>query len=167
MAVTLLRHTTPRGHDGVCYGRTDLPLADTFEQEVAALLPKLPGFSAIECSPLSRCRHLADAIGAAHDMRVDVAEHWIEMDFGAWEGRRWADLPRAELDGWAADFLHYRDHGGESVSMLAQRVAKGMQDVPKGALIVTHAGVIKAALAATGHPDGWETRTAFGHWVSV
>jgi broad specificity phosphatase PhoE len=34
-------------------------------------------------------------------------------------------------------------------------------------LVVTHAGVIKAALASLNHPGAWRAETAFGDWRRV
>lgn len=45
------------------------------------------------------------------------------MGFGAWEMRAWNAIPRAEVDAWAADLLHYRPDGGENVLDMACRVA--------------------------------------------
>ena len=160
--LTLLRHTTPDVAPGTCYGRTDLALAESFEQEARAVLEGLERPSVLLCSPLRRCRALAERIGVHLSLEVCLSEHWIEMDFGDWEGRPWADLPRADLDAWAADFHHYRGHGGESVAQLAARIEAGLAQVPEGALIVTHAGVIKAACALRGVGDGWDTQVGFG-----
>lgn len=167
VALTLLRHTTPEQHAGLCYGRTDLAIAPSFEAEAAALIPGLPVFSTVLSSPLSRCRHLAERIAKPAGLTVTVVPEWIEMDFGRWEGQRWSDIPRRDLDAWAADFMDYRGHGGESVAMLASRVAQGLDRAPEGALIVTHAGTIKAALAARKQPGAWDHRSDFGTWLTV
>jgi alpha-ribazole phosphatase len=160
MAVILVRHTTPRVAPGTCYGRTDLALADSFDAEAAAVAAALAGEGRggpILSSPLSRCRRLAARLGP-----VETCEAFVEMDFGRWEGQPWDAIPRAELDAWAADFLGARPHGGESVAELRDRVAAGLDGLAPGTVVVTHAGVIKAAAAITGHPDGWEIRPRFG-----
>ena len=70
------------------------------------------------------------------------------MDFGRWEGLRWDDVDRAALDQWAADPLHFRPPGGESASMLLERVAAFVADRAwQPLVIVTHGGVIRAMLA--------------------
>ncbi len=163
----LLRHTRPEGAEGLCYGRLDLGLDAGFEDEVSRLAAELPEFSAVVSSPLSRCLMLAQRLGAARGVGVSVAAELIEMDFGAWEGIPWDAVPRGELDAWAADFLEAAPHGGESVRVLADRVALGMAAVPDGALVVTHAGVIKAVLAARGVDGAWEARPAFGEFLQL
>lgn len=161
--ITLLRHTTPAVAPGTCYGRTDLPLAETFPAEAAALLPGLPTFDHLIASPLARCRRLADHIARETGAAVMVADGWTEMDFGAWETRAWSDIPRAELDAWAADFMDFRGHGGESVGQLRARVAKALNALPAGdCVIVTHMGCIKAARHLHGDPEAWDFKQAFG-----
>ena len=92
-------------------------------------------------------------------------ERLREFDFGAWEGVPWDNIPRSELDAWATDFFHARPHGGESVRMLHERVGAAIADYRRSGashVVVTHAGVIKAALARAGHPDGWKAVVGFG-----
>lgn len=162
MALILLRHTTPDVAPGLCYGRTDLPLAAAFEAEAEAVLARLPKVAGIVTSPLFRCRALAERIGAARGCAVAEATALIEMDFGAWEGLAWADIPRAELDAWAADFMGYDGHGGESVAALLGRVGPALDGLAPDTLVVCHAGVIKAALAHRGVDGAWDHRTPFG-----
>jgi alpha-ribazole phosphatase len=150
MKLWLVRHGPPLVEQGICYGATDVP-ADPhatlrLAQELAATLP--PGLAAT-CSPLRRCTQLADAL---HAVRADLAwradARLAEMDFGAWEGRRWDAIGRAEFDHWTADFAAYRCGGGESVAQLMGRVALALQDARAAggdALWLTHAGVIRAA----------------------
>lgn len=170
MALILLRHTRPVGAEGLCYGRSDLALDDSFAAESARLARDLPPVARIVTSPLSRCRRLAEALAQARGLPLAVVEGLIEMDFGAWEGRRWDDVPRDELDQWSADFHHARPHGGESVSHLLTRARAALDAAmtgPAPVLAVTHAGIIKAALAATGSGAGWKAEIPFGGWVRV
>lgn len=167
MAVTLLRHTTPQHHKGLCYGRSDLALAASFEDELATLAPDLPSFQSVISSPLSRCRLLAERLAAQAGLPLTIAPDWVEMDFGTWEGVPWSDIPRDQLDAWAADFDGYRGHGGESVAILAERVARGLRAAPEDALIVTHAGTIKASLAARSVPGAWDHKSDFGAWIRL
>ena len=170
MALILLRHTRPLGAEGLCYGRSDLALDDSFEAESTRLAKDLPSVARIVTSPLSRCHRLAQALGQARGLPVQVLPGLIEMDFGLWEGRRWDDVPRHELDQWSADFHHARPHGGESVAQLLARARAALDAATAGpapVLAVTHAGIIKAALAATGSGAGWKAEIPFGGWVEV
>lgn len=164
----LLRHPTPRVAPGTCYGRTDMPLAHDDAQELPRILAALPAFDHLISSPLQRCRVLAEAISERTGKIAGIQSPWIEMDFGAWEGKAWSDLPRADLDQWADDFLHYRGHGGESVAQLRDRVATAMSALPKGdCLVVTHMGAIKAALHLNGHADAWNAKLKFGEMLAL
>ena len=92
------------------------------------------------------------------------------MDFGAWEGIAWADVPKFELDAWAADFLHARPHGGESVAMLKTRTQKALHEIShagQACLVVTHAGVIKTALANGDEAANYNESVGFGKWTEL
>ncbi|MCA0203307.1 alpha-ribazole phosphatase [Pararhodobacter sp.] len=170
MALILLRHTRPAVAEGTCYGRTDLDLAPEFAGDARRIASELPDFTRILSSPLSRCHRLAQAISAARDLPVTVDPRLTEMDFGRWETCPWAEIPRAEIDAWRDDFLHARPHGGESVQDLYTRVREALAEAAQGpvpALIVTHAGVIKAALAAQRAPEAWRAETTFGTWRRI
>lgn len=153
MALTLIRHTRPAVKPGICYGRTDLALAHTFADEADAVLAKLEPAEALVSSPLGRCRALAEQIGSAFHLQPAYDRRLQEMDFGTWEGQDWNDIPRTELDTWAADFLHAQPHGGESVHAFVARVHEVLAELRKDGvsrLVVTHAGVIKASTVAKG-----------------
>lgn len=168
MALILLRHTRPEGAEGLCYGRTDLPLAADFATEAARLARELPPVRRIVTSPLGRCARLAQHLAQARGLPLQTDPRLAEMDFGAWEGQRWEAIPRPALDAWAADLTGARPHGGETVAELAARALAGLAQAAAGqgpALVVTHAGVIKAALARTQGPAGWEARIDFGGWL--
>jgi alpha-ribazole phosphatase len=172
MAFHVIRHPEPRGSRGICYGRRDLACdARTVASEATAIRARLPERVLMDCpvftSPLSRCRALAQALAAP---RVPcIAHELIELDFGDWEGTRWDALPREELDAWARDVWHYRPGGGESAAMVEERWHRWCERVaPLGAdciVAVTHAGVIRTALAASGalrREDAARASIAFG-----
>lgn len=162
MSLILLRHTAPDVAPGTCYGRTDLAPAPGFEAEAQRLAHDLPPAMRVFSSPLSRCQRLAKHIAAMRGLSLRLDDRLAEMDFGRWEGLPWDTVPRAELEAWAADFHDARPHGGESVAMLTARVAAFLgQRRTTGALVVTHAGVMRAALYLTGQDDPWQRRFAF------
>lgn len=169
MGLTLLRHTRLNVAEGVCYGQLDLDVADSFEKDAEAALSALPcAPDTIISSPLERCQALAKMIAEEAQAPMQSDARLIEMDFGRWEGVAWEDIPRHELDAWAADFAHARPHGGESVAMLKARVDACIEDWKArlgSILIVTHAGVIRAALAPSLEQDGYNTRIPFGGHV--
>lgn len=171
MPVILLRHTRPDMPDGLCYGRTDLGLPESFPEDAARAIAALPEVSRIRSSPLGRCLRLAELVAETRNLALTVEADLVEMDFGSWENRPWTDLPRHELDAWAADFDGARPHGGETVEDLAARVqgllagARPRRTPPE--LWVSHSGIVRAAHAVTGRGAGWDTQLGFGCWVDL
>lgn len=143
MILYLIRHPKPLVDPGVCYGRLDVA-AENVAAEALRLQAELPPGLPVWSSPLRRCRALAEHLHP----RPAFDEGLVEMDFGAWEGRLWDDIPRAELDAWAADVAGYAPPGGESPRAVQRRALAFVAalDVPAAA-IVTHAGVIRTLLA--------------------
>ncbi len=165
-----MRHTTPNVSTQICYGKTDIALAATFESEAAAAYKALPSIDAIVTSPLSRCRRLADYISAQTRVQISIDDRFQEMDFGNWEMTPWSDVPRDELDIWADNFLHAKPHGGESVDQLRQRVRQGifeLQHENSHILIITHSGVIRAAFSTGDTIADFDTRIDFGMSTSL
>jgi len=168
VGLILIRHTTPAVKTGVCYGRADLDVAASFESEADALFEKLPYAELIVSSPLQRCLKLAERLSAALSLSTTVDPRIAEMDFGAWEELPWSEIPREELDAWAKDFMHARPHGGESVAMLRARTLDALAELRAArqpTLVVTHAGVIKAALSTGDSADHFRTEIGFGEFV--
>ncbi len=67
MEIYLIRHTTPAIEKGLIYGRMDVPLAASFEQEKEVVLKQLPSrLDAIYSSPSKRCCALADILSARY-----------------------------------------------------------------------------------------------------
>ncbi|RQU51103.1 alpha-ribazole phosphatase [Burkholderia cenocepacia] len=152
MDVVLIRHPAVGIEPGVCYGRSDVPLAESTDGGAQAVRMHLAELSApspeqVRTSPLTRCASVAERLARAFDVPLLGDDDWQEMDFGAWEMQRWDDIDRAALDAWAADLMHACAHGGESVARFVARVARQADavaafDGPQW--VVTHAGVIRA-----------------------
>jgi alpha-ribazole phosphatase len=143
MRLHLIRHPKPTIEPGICYGQLEIP-AKIEMAEVARLRAELPPGLPVWSSPLLRCRQLAEQLHAQPMIDVRLAE----MNFGAWEGRPWDDIPRHELDAWAADIAGYAPPGGESPAALQRRALAFVAGLDvQEAVIVTHAGVIRTLLA--------------------
>ncbi len=164
MQLWLVRHAQPLVEPGVCYGARDIPV-DPQATVLAAteLAAMLPTGSLLQHSPLQRCELLAQyLIGLRPDLTSKKVPDLREMDFGAWEGQRWDNIPRAELQNWTDDFENYRCGGsGESTLLLMQRVGRVLEgclqqsthlsqtsgDMPAQPTVwITHAGVMRAAM---------------------
>jgi alpha-ribazole phosphatase len=150
MRLWLVRHPLVQLAPGICYGASDVPADPAHTAQCAAQLAReLPHGVAGACSPLGRCRSLADALARLRpDLHFSTDARLAEMDFGHWEGQPWDGIGRAAMAAWTQDFARHRPGDGESVSDFIARVQSALQataalDVPE-ALWVTHAGVIKA-----------------------
>ena len=139
----MIRHPLPAVAPGICYGASDVDLADDPLACAARLRAALPKCVPLFSSPLGRCRRLAEALHDApqYDRRLS------EMDFGAWEMQSWNEIPRAEFDAWTAAPMRYAPPGGESVGALQARVRAFLKERgwPRGDdfAAVTNAGVMK------------------------
>jgi alpha-ribazole phosphatase len=155
--LVLIRHPAVAVEPGVCYGKTDVPLAHDARDAATRIAQRLAAFGArapviVESSPLARCARLADALASAHGLAPRFDARLAEMDFGAWEMQRWDAIERAQIDAWAADFEHARMHGGESVAQFEARVGAWFDELGDrhgndAAWVVTHAGVMRAIAA--------------------
>ncbi len=159
--LVLIRHgPTQWNLDRRIQGRADPPLAPAGRAAVSAwrLPPELAGPLADPgagdwiwlTSPLARARQTAALL---HPGQVSVEPALIEMDWGAWEGRRLADLRAeggADMVEAEARGLDFQPPGGESPRqvqdrlrpLLARLAAAGRPTVG-----VAHKGVIRALYA--------------------
>lgn len=135
MDLILIRHARPAlpGDPSsigasICYGRLDLALAAPCSPALADIAAPLRGFmpSRIVTSPALRARDTAEGLARTLAVPVpcEIEPRLQELDFGAWEGMVWDDVPRADLDAWAADLMHARPHGGESAAQGMARVSE-------------------------------------------
>jgi len=128
MRVALLRHgRTGWNAAGRLQGRTDIPLSDD-ERDRLATLALPPGWrdADILSSPLSRARETAEILVQA-PVATDPA--LIELNLGAWEGKRGVDLladPASgyrHVEAWGWDG---RPPGGETPrELLTDRTGAG------------------------------------------
>lgn len=150
--IYLIRHPKPDIAAGVCYGEMDMPPVTSHLHEVIDFVQgKLPMADLKHySSPLQRARLVAEGVGHLHCITPELAE----MSFGNWEGTRWDDIPRTDMNAWRDNFLHYNEHGGESVSSFYSRVEQFINRtlLPEGndAVIFAHAGIIRSFLHYTG-----------------
>ena len=176
MKLWLVRHAQPLVEAGVCYGASDVAADRAATQDAAQRLAEaLPTGIRVMASTLQRCERLAYFLrGLRPDLAYMLEPRLQEMNFGQWELQRWDAIPRAELDGWTADFDSWRCGGAESVDDFMRRMA-AVWDVTRAtqqpAVWITHAGVIRGAtLLAQGvrrihRADQWPAAApAWGQW---
>ncbi len=138
-------------------GRADVPLSEAGRARVAAwrLPPEVGGFVWVS-SPLCRATETARLLGAR---RLTTEPRLAEMQWGAWEGRRYTDLRRelgAAFRKNEALGLDFRPDGGESPRQVQDRLRPWLVETAgdgRPTIAVTHNGVIRAALALA---TGWD-----------
>ena len=150
MEIYLVRHTTPAIDKGICYGQTDLDLAENYIEEFKTLAAKLPDTAnyKVISSPLKRCAILAQYLGK----EVHYDNRLKELDFGDWEMKSWNKIPEETLNPWMKDFVNVKVPKGESYIDLASRVGAFFEELRasqnnQNILIVTHGGPIRFILA--------------------
>lgn len=186
-ALWLQRHAQPLIARGICYGRTDMAADDkataaAAQAMAAAWRAEVAAPVMLWHSPLQRCEQLAHAASALEaNFTPYQAPDLAEMDFGTWEGVRWDDIDRAQVNAWAADLWNYAPGGGETLAQMMARVAAAMQAARAWALAtqqpvlwITHAGVIQCAhwLATRGdrQPQAKEwpsVKVGYGEWIRL
>ena len=122
MNTYFIRHTSVDVAPGVCYGRSDVPLSDTFEEEASRTLEQIKDikFDKVYTSPLSRSVKLATYCGFP---KAEQEPRIMELDFGDWEMKKFDDIKDLNLEKWYKDYLDIKPAGGESYQDMAARVA--------------------------------------------
>lgn len=143
MLIHFIRHTTPDIAKGLCYGQSDIGLADSFEQERIAVLDKLrDNYDALYTSPLQRCAKLAEFISA--DTRFSD-DRLMEYNFGDWELMPWDDFKSVEAQSWMNNFVDQPTPNGDSINDMQQRVDAFFNELLdcqyESVAVVTHSGV--------------------------
>lgn len=161
MKLWLLRHAQPLVDSGVCYGALDVPADEAATQQAALqAAQELPKGLLVWYSPLQRCERLAQVLqGLRPDLVPKPEPRLREMDFGCWEGVRWADIPRTAMDAWTADFGHHAFGGVESTQMVMARVGAALADFRRTlaqtsqsqGLWICHAGVVRCVRLLAAH----------------
>lgn len=174
MIITLIRHTSVDVPPGVCYGQTDVPLKDTFEQEAAVTkknLEPLGPFDKVYCSPLTRCVKLATYCGYPDAERDDRIK---ELNFGAWEMQKFDEIKDPKMQEWFEDYLNVPVTDGESFMQQYQRVADFLDELRKKpykhVAVFAHGGVLLCAQAYAGvvkFEEAFSALTPYGGIVTI
>jgi broad specificity phosphatase PhoE len=134
-------------------GARDIPLTEHGQRQAEAVAQALAGerIAAVYASPLVRARASAETIARPHRLPVRVEPAFREMAFGEWEGLTRHDLETGGtpmMETWRAAPERVTPPGGESVTDVAARVGKALQQVrdnhPEGTVVlVSHAIVLR------------------------
>lgn len=157
--VLLVRHGKTPTTGAVLPGRAKgLHLADEGVAQAERAAERIAALGkrkvkAVYASPMERTRETAAPIAEALGLKVKVERGLIEADFGAWTGRKLADLAKKpewhQVQRYPSGF---RFPDGESFAEMQQRMVTTVNklvDAHPGHTIVavSHADTIKAAVA--------------------
>ncbi len=146
MEVYIIRHTPVAVGKETCYGQLDVELADSFADDYLGYQNSLPldSFDQVYCSPLSRCRKLAAALNIDS---YKLEDRLLEINFGEWEGKKWTEIPKEELNPWMENFVNLPPPQGESFQEIYDRCSDFLQELSHAphqkVLLITHAGIIR------------------------
>jgi probable phosphoglycerate mutase len=137
-------------------GRIDgVPLNAQGLDEAVAVARRLAGeqLAAVYSSPLERTRQTAEPIAAASGAPLTLDDDLLEIDFGAWSGKRFEELhsdPAWSL--WNRARGVARPPGGESMAEVQARLGRWLERIraqhpEEGVAAVTHSDAIKALIA--------------------
>lgn len=153
----LLRHGEVEAMtERIVRGQLDHELSATGIEQSQALADWIeacvPDVSELWSSDLKRCRVLAEKIASRTSCDVQFEPRLREQDMGAWQGKTWQEITRADGAAVTAYWDNYVDAcptSGESYRQLHDRVGAWWQDVSqalqdKTVVVVTHVGVLRS-----------------------
>lgn len=178
MILDLIRHGDT-GRRGYLDGRHDPPLLAGACQDWQAWFP-LHEWSHVISSPLLRARQTAQALLADGAPPPELSHDWAEWDFGDWDGQSQAALSASEenskaLAAFQRDPIRFPPPHAEPWDAFQARIERALRALASGddeasALVVTHAGPIRQAIAlACGLPmmSLWAVRIEYGTRVRL
>jgi broad specificity phosphatase PhoE len=148
-------------------GHLAVPLNDRGREQAHELarLAAQREWATLICSPLARARETADIVGAAIGHYPIEDARFAETDCGDWTDRLFDDVERETPELFArylAADPGFAFPGGESFAQQQLRVLEGIDAArqgPRPALVISHRGSIRLALAALHDDDGHRTAT--------
>ncbi len=150
MNIYLIRHTKVKLSNNICYGQSDLDLAESFKTELDIIRNKL-NFSSnmnLYTSPLKRCTILSKHL--TNELPI-IDKRLLELNFGNWELKEWVSLPKSEFDKWLKNIKEYTIPNGESYLDLYKRSKNFFTEIikkdHKNVYVISHAGVIRSILS--------------------
>ena len=159
-----IRHgETDWNAEGRLQGQRDIPLNDLGRVQAEDVARKLrdlaPNAEDLDylCSPMTRARETMEIVRTAiglHPTFYKVDERLRELTFGTWEGMTWREVRKLDPARARAREAHkwaYVPPSGESYEMLMERVMPVFLSLRRDTVVVSHGGVMRAALAGFGH----------------
>lgn len=176
MTIYFIRHTSVNVPKGICYGRTDVPLAETFNEEAAEVAKQLEGikFDEVYSSPLTRALKLAEFCGFATPIKDNRIS---EFNFGDWEMKSFDSLYKddARFRIWCeGNYIKTAAPNGESfaeqmarfVDFIKEKKAEGHKMIAA----FCHGGILACALIYSGKAkaeNAFDTVPPYGSVISI
>jgi len=156
-------------------GRRDPALSGVGREQAARLAVQAASLAvvAIWCSPLLRARQTAAVVAEEIGVAPTILDDLIESARGSWEGQPVARIAATTPDlhaAFEAGDIDFAFPGGESLRHQVERTRRALDVVASGpapALVVAHAGTIRAALIAVGRPVPPERELPHGEAIPL
>jgi len=157
--IALMRHyPTSWNQAHRLQGRTDIPLTNASRRELARLaIPDPWDAVRLIASPLKRADETARILAPGRTVETDA--RLVEVNYGAWEGKRGVDLLADPASGYChveSWGWHYRPPEGESPWDAWERVRPALAEIAAAgapALLVVHRALMRVVLARAW---GWD-----------
>ena len=154
--IYFLRHgETDWNAAGRLQGRLDIPLNAKGRGQakrnggVLADLIEAPKAMFYVASPLMRTRQTMQIARQSLGLPADgfaVDDRLLELSFGDWEGKTWAEVKRDAPEAYlarTADGFNKAVPGGESYAMVTSRVLSWLDEVTEPTVVVSHGGIMR------------------------
>jgi len=168
LTVHLMRHGAPQ-LAGRLLGHMDAP---SLPEGLALCVERARAldFTQLVTSDLSRARSPGAVIAAERGVPQREDARWRELNFGAWEGADPATLDQQALSRFWDDPDAFPPPDGERWSDLCDRVRGALDALEPDALVICHAGAMRAALSITCNfnvRQGWAVDLPYGAVLSL
>lgn len=151
MDIIFIRHGETEENIKKVYSRKEVSLSAKGKEEILKLKSNIRSlhFEKVYVSPLKRTKQTLELLGlkGIEDRRIQ------EYDFGIFAGKSYEDILKSypeETNLWTTDHINYEIPKGESFKSFYFRVSDFLEEICKkenqNILVVTHEGVIRAAL---------------------
>lgn len=153
--VYLVRHAAT-GLEGAWIGHRDVPLSHEGKRQAEDIARALQHSraDALFSSDLVRARDTIAPLAAQLALTPVCLSGLRERHFGAWEGLTWEEISGrfpSDAEAYVHDWLHVTPPGGESVSIMRDRVLAAWADILRAdwtqAVIVAHGGTNRLLIA--------------------
>ncbi len=150
MDINFIRHGETEDNKRGVYSRKKVSLSKKGREEIIKLRDHIDNisFQKVYVSPLKRTKETIKLL----ELEGIEEERIVEYNFGIFEGKSYGEIKKIyprETKLWANDYINYRIPQGESFKDFYLRVVNFLEEICKtkeNVLLVTHEGVIKAAL---------------------